>query len=80
MLIGVIQAFLAFFSNILCRSLSEWKYDIVYDLLKKGGAGSAGLSIKKNTAVSYCISTKEKDVLGTITSSRMKYFICSLAK
>lgn len=40
MLIGVIQAFLAFFSNILCRSLSEWKYDIVYDLLKKGGEGS----------------------------------------
>ena len=42
MMIGVIQAFLAFFSNILCRNLSEWKYEIVYDLLKKSNAKENG--------------------------------------
>jgi H+/Cl- antiporter ClcA len=45
MIIGVIQAVLAFLSNIVCRNLSDWKYDYVYDLLKKDTGGeSAGSS------------------------------------
>lgn len=34
MIIGVIQAILAFLSNIVCRNLSEWKYDYVNELLR----------------------------------------------
>ena len=46
MIIGVIQAVLAFLSNIVCRNLSGWKYDYVYDLLKDNNdnefSGSSG--------------------------------------
>ncbi len=45
MVIGIIQACLAFLSNILCRGLSEWKYEIVYDLLKGDDeSGTSGSS------------------------------------
>ena len=47
MLIGVIQAILAFLSNIMCRNLSELKYDVVYELLKKD-SGSMGMSASGN--------------------------------
>jgi hypothetical protein len=35
MIIGVIQAVIAFMTNIVCRNLSDWKYEYVYDLLSK---------------------------------------------
>lgn len=35
MIIGAIQALIAYLSNIFCRKLSDWKYEYVYDLLKK---------------------------------------------
>jgi hypothetical protein len=33
MVIGIIQAFVAFGSNFICRGLSSWKYEKVYSLL-----------------------------------------------
>jgi hypothetical protein len=34
MIIGAIQAVIAYLSNIVCRKLSDWKYDYVLELLK----------------------------------------------
>jgi hypothetical protein len=42
MIIGVIQAFLAFFCNLGSRALSTWKYEFVYDIIKwKNDGGNA---------------------------------------
>mmetsp|Transcript_9297 Transcript_9297/g.17509 ORF Transcript_9297/g.17509 Transcript_9297/m.17509 type:complete len:820 (-) Transcript_9297:3837-6296(-) len=41
MIIGAIQAVIAYLSNIVCRKLSDWKYDYVLELLRhKNGAES----------------------------------------
>ncbi len=34
MIIGVVQAFVAFFCNLLSRNLSKWKYEFVYDIIE----------------------------------------------
>ena len=50
MIIGVMQAFIAFVCNLLSTNLSSWKYSLVYSVIKwKGnGGGSSGSSSNKD--------------------------------
>lgn len=53
MVIGVIQALIAFFCNLMSRGLSEWKYELVYGIIESKhdrGDDTAGYSTNNNAA------------------------------
>ena len=50
MIIGIIQAFLAFFCNLASRVMSQWKYDFVYDLIQYKNDIRNGVDAAANAA------------------------------
>lgn len=42
MIIGVVQAFLAFFCNLGSSNLSKWKYEFVYEIIRYKNEGEGG--------------------------------------